>query len=175
MNKAERLAVAGVLAPQIRGQADRLARRPVKIWNQQTGETVGVMSALDVQKGINATANIEFDVMPDTRPQATPCGRCGAPVPQADRAPLRKHCDRCTGVRCKTCGKVKSNKVRGYPQNCAECKRAADRKTHCARGHEFTPENIQKNSRGGRACRTCANLSSQRARERRSEKESGDT
>lgn len=32
------------------------------------------------------------------------------------------------------------------------------RKTHCKRGHEFTPENTVRSSGGGRACRTCRNL-----------------
>ena len=31
------------------------------------------------------------------------------------------------------------------------------RKTHCKRGHEFTPENTAPSSRGGRACRACRN------------------
>jgi hypothetical protein len=29
------------------------------------------------------------------------------------------------------------------------------RKTHCMRGHEFTPENIRRTSRGGRGCIAC--------------------
>ena len=32
------------------------------------------------------------------------------------------------------------------------------RKTHCSRGHEFTPENTMRSSGGGRACRACHNL-----------------
>lgn len=31
------------------------------------------------------------------------------------------------------------------------------RKTHCKNGHEFTPENTIRASRGGRACRACHN------------------
>lgn len=29
-------------------------------------------------------------------------------------------------------------------------------KTHCYKGHAFTPENTRVNAKGGRACRTCA-------------------
>lgn len=30
------------------------------------------------------------------------------------------------------------------------------KKTHCKRGHEFTPENTYKQTKGGRMCKTCA-------------------
>jgi hypothetical protein len=30
------------------------------------------------------------------------------------------------------------------------------RKTHCARGHEYTPENTRLNAKGHRTCRICA-------------------
>lgn len=39
------------------------------------------------------------------------------------------------------------------------------RKTHCDHGHEFTPENTYRDSRGGRKCRACA-AAYQRARRR---------
>lgn len=32
------------------------------------------------------------------------------------------------------------------------------RKTHCLRGHEFTPENTYLQRRGGRACRACVHV-----------------
>lgn len=36
------------------------------------------------------------------------------------------------------------------------------RKTHCKRGHEFTPDNIYWRKTGGRQCKACANLRSRR-------------
>lgn len=36
-------------------------------------------------------------------------------------------------------------------------------KTHCKRGHEFTPENTYFNYHGGRGCKTCASSRYQRA------------
>ena len=38
-------------------------------------------------------------------------------------------------------------------------------KTHCIRGHEFTPENTRLNSKGYRACRTCKRVDSRRRRQ----------
>lgn len=43
-------------------------------------------------------------------------------------------------------------------------KRAA---THCQRGHEFTPENTQITSTGGRRCRACTRLRDEEYREAR--------
>lgn len=45
----------------------------------------------------------------------------------------------------------------------AAIKRAA---THCARGHEFTPENLVTRKRGGKQCRICTNAAA-RARVQR--------
>lgn len=38
------------------------------------------------------------------------------------------------------------------------------RKTHCAQGHAFSPENTYLPTRGGRKCRACARSAAQRAR-----------
>jgi hypothetical protein len=38
------------------------------------------------------------------------------------------------------------------------------RKTHCVRGHEFTPENTRPRPEGGRRCRECRRLERQRQR-----------
>ncbi len=40
------------------------------------------------------------------------------------------------------------------------------KKTHCPAGHEYTPENIKRDSRGARSCRICVRASNQRGRER---------
>jgi len=37
-------------------------------------------------------------------------------------------------------------------------------KTHCVRGHEFTPENIRRRRNGGRSCRSCDAYFNQRRR-----------
>lgn len=40
-------------------------------------------------------------------------------------------------------------------------------KTHCKRGHEFTPENTYAMKRGGRSCKTCLRLHAANLRARR--------
>ena len=40
-------------------------------------------------------------------------------------------------------------------------------KTHCKRGHEFTPENIRRNKHGSRVCIECSRQSGIRARDKR--------
>jgi hypothetical protein len=40
-------------------------------------------------------------------------------------------------------------------------------KTHCKRGHEFTPENTWTDKNGGRFCRACQRIHGARLRERR--------
>jgi hypothetical protein len=45
------------------------------------------------------------------------------------------------------------------------------RKTHCKRGHEFTPENTYVYPRGGRECRTCSNFYKQAYVQRKREVE----
>lgn len=47
------------------------------------------------------------------------------------------------------------------------------RKTHCVRGHEFTPENIVAKKGGRRACRTCRNEDLRRLRTRQREARGG--
>lgn len=41
--------------------------------------------------------------------------------------------------------------------------------THCPRGHGFTPENTQTNSRGSRTCKTCVRTSAENKRKSRRE------
>lgn len=43
-------------------------------------------------------------------------------------------------------------------------------KTHCPEGHEYTPENTYRNSKGARMCRICDKESTRRSRQRQKEK-----
>lgn len=50
--------------------------------------------------------------------------------------------------------------------------RIKPRRTHCADGHEFTPENTYERRHGGIVCRTCQQLKSRRAYEKKLAKRS---
>src|SRR5690348_3965150 len=79
-NKAERLAVAGALAPNLRANSDRLSRRVVHTWNQQTGEVTRHLTGVEAVEGILRTAEIEFDVRDGARPKNVVCEFCGRVV-----------------------------------------------------------------------------------------------
>jgi hypothetical protein len=71
-----------------------------------------------------------------------------------------KHDNRLTNLRWDTPSANQYDKVRNgrHPQS---------RKTHCVRGHEFTPKNTRIEKGGGRACRACnRDIHSQPARQR---------
>lgn len=56
----------------------------------------------------------------------------------------------------------RENTMRGYSFS-----RLHARKTHCIRGHEFTPENTKTRSNGARICRECMRLHALRQNARR--------
>ncbi|MFE0808181.1 HNH endonuclease signature motif containing protein [Streptomyces sp. NPDC058848] len=54
-------------------------------------------------------------------------------------------------------------------ENTRRGRSANGEKTHCHRGHEYTPENTFNQRRGGRVCRICIRARKKRAREARRE------
>lgn len=98
MTKANRLALAGVVAPVLRSQDARTARRRVKVYDRATGEVVREISLVEAQKGLLATAKIELEVQPDERPTHVSCELCGRVLPvEKGRVPpkaCRSGCDR---------------------------------------------------------------------------------
>lgn len=131
MNKAERLAVAGAVAPYVREAAERTSQRRVALYNQHSPgqETTRYASLLDVQKGVLERAKIEIEVQPDVkRPKRTICTKCGKlakPAYKVGRVP--KLCDACRGDSCQDCG-VRLHVHRGG--RCPDC--AAKAKTLCS-------------------------------------------
>lgn len=145
--KAERLAIAGAVAPVLRSQSEAAAKRLVKVYNQvadpEAKTVVRVVTLADVQEGVLRRAGIELDVQAGFVPADFVCKRCGdtnRTPPGLKKAP--EMCKQCADdVRpleftCKVCKLVFPAPVqlKGLlPACCEGC-----RQTHCAGfdGHE---------------------------------------
>lgn len=115
-NKAERLALAGAVAPFLRDQSERAASRRVTRVDKD-GNVVGYTTLAEVQQGLLRRHEIEIDVAPDERPREFFCQRCGLPSPMPERGAQPKHCSRCEryvrGLGRKTRDALGAKKLRG--------------------------------------------------------------
>lgn len=104
MNKVERLAVAGAVAPSLREGAESSSRRRVARVDAE-GNVVGYTTLAEVQKAILARHQIELSVQPDSRPTHAVCARDGRlfRVPKKGNTP--KYCEKCREAKCRLCGK----------------------------------------------------------------------
>lgn len=100
-NKAERLAVAGAIAPSLRAQSDKLARRRISV-EDKNGNVTGYISGAEFQKRLLERAKIELDVTGGKRPKNVFCGECGAVIPVAKRGYPARVCKKCRS--CSDCG-----------------------------------------------------------------------
>jgi hypothetical protein len=77
------------------------------------------------------------------------------------------HCDNppCCNVAHLFLGTIRDNNL----DMSAKGRNHNQRKTHCPRGHEYTPENVFINPGGGRKCRTCGIAASTRWLKRKRE------
>lgn len=90
-NKARRLALAGAVAAPLRAACERSQVRPVKLYDQDTGEVTAHMSLADAQQGILRTLAIEFDV-DGGRPTLAICKNCGRAASVARRGKVPTVC-----------------------------------------------------------------------------------
>ncbi len=107
MNKAERLAVAGYVAPRMRGDSERTASRRVARVDKD-GKVVGYTTLAEVQKALLRARAIEIEVVDGTRPDEAICERCGLPAKVRARARVEGgtiRCDKCTFLSCPDCKK----------------------------------------------------------------------
>lgn len=179
MNKAERLAVASVVAPFIRENADIARRRVVKKYDQKIFEETGKLEATGFTTWAEVIASqmrrhaLEIDVQPGVRRTETFCIRCKKPFPLHTYGRATSVlCDACKDVKCVDCKvRLSASACRsrqGDVKRCKGCHSAYMRaarddakertpRTHCRRGHEQTENNIIVRRSGARVCRTCTN------------------
>lgn len=103
-NKAERLAVAGAVAPSLRRNAERAqARRVARV--DAGGNVVGYSTLADVQRSMLERAKIEIAVADGRTPERYVCSRCNL-IRRFRRGQNRevKICEDCRVVTCVSCG-----------------------------------------------------------------------
>lgn len=138
MKKVERLSVAAAVAPVLRGQAEAVKKRRVKVYVQETGEVVGEITLAEAQAGILATARIEFDTAEGVKETHRECAGCGKPFALEGHGNRIKTCDGCRTRQTKCagdgCDAVPPGnafipslvaKRKGKPWTCRACQRAA--------------------------------------------------
>ena len=138
LNRAQRLALAGKLAPTARSLAPK---RKIHVTNAQ-GEVVRVISDQDLAKGLLARADVELSTLPGEIRKSMLCQVCAKVIlsPQ----PRQKRCSQCSHGVC-ACGMPLTN-IRG--KQCMPCFRARRKaeaeakyqaaKRTCACGREET-------------------------------------
>lgn len=147
MNKAERLAIAGQIAPILRSQGDK-SKRKVKIVDKD-GNIIGESTIGELQKQILKRAEIEFDVHEDKNPIYILCDICNKPIMfktvtnNKGHSPKKRHPECYKEHRrlysmhrrkqrdklglCIECGKKRENKTK-YCSICLERYRKANKK-----------------------------------------------
>jgi len=106
-NKAQRLAVAAVVAPTLRAATVRTRERRVAVVDK-SGAVLRYTTLEATQKALLATARIEFDTV-GLRPRLVFCQQCGASVrvPKTGAVPVR--CRACGRAKCWKCGVATSS------------------------------------------------------------------
>lgn len=166
MNKAQRLAIAGTVAPFVRESAEVASvRRVARV--DANGIVVGYTTLAEVQKSLLRRHEIEIATQPGVRPKQTICVGCGVPTRLARVGSRRRYCDSCQRPKCSDCGKQLDAAV--GRRRCMDC-HLARKSRSCKRGHEFTEANTRTDKRGRRACKRCEYLKT-RARHDRAKEE----
>lgn len=137
MNKAQRLEVAGHIAPSLREQALLARGRRVAVIDA-SGNVVAYVSLADVQAGVLKRAAIELDVANSVRPELIFCKDCGVPVlvkagrKRASKIPSK--CLRCKLGSCVDCGALLSSGAKYMNAvRCRVCAGTAPKpRTQCA-------------------------------------------
>lgn len=162
-SKAERLAVAGMVAPALREGSVRARARRVFVTDKD-GEIKKVVSLKEVQEGLLSTAKIELAVEDGIRPKEVICRGCKGIIKVEPRGHIPIWCKRCP--QC-ICGK----KVRHAGQQCRKCCRPPREAAFCACGRPLHKEALKAsavNRRKGKpaVCDSCSRARLKKAKKR---------
>lgn len=174
-NKAERLALAGAVAPTLRNNAAKAKDRKVAKLDKD-GNVVGYTTLAKVQEALLAKEKIELAVQDGVRPKKIFCETCGVPFAPPKKGFANRVCRKCREKPCVDCGKPTSARwanETAKDRRCMECyhkKRRApppglctDCGTSLGRCSNH-PHRIRSRSKDGKArCLACSNKYKQRA------------
>lgn len=130
-SKAEKLHASGVLAPRLRQQADKLSRRRVAVFSQETGEVVRYVSAAEAIEGVVARQLAEFEVHEGEKPDHAVCEDCGKIHERRPRARFQR-CAECRLFRRRETGRA----TRSRPEY-------KERENARSRVANLTPEQVE--------------------------------
>lgn len=171
MNKAKRLAIAGVVAPFLREGADKALKRRVARVDAE-GRVVGYTTLAEVQKALLERATIELAVQPNTPPRETICRVCGRlfSLPAWKRRPP-KECDACNPRVLREVTKNKKASRRSRKQEtCPGWDETAGVCTAHPPSTAFRPAFVKKRQGRPWMCRACAQAKSRDPRTKRAKK-----
>jgi Fe2+ or Zn2+ uptake regulation protein len=94
LSRAEKLQTAGVLAPRLRQQSERLSRRKVAVYNQETGEVVRYVSGAEAIERVVAQQLVEFSINEGEKPDHVVCEDCGKVIARRPKA-RKQRCPEC--------------------------------------------------------------------------------
>jgi hypothetical protein len=154
-NKAERLAVAGAVAPRLRSQDDKTKSRRVALVDKD-GKVTGYTTLAQVQKSLLKAREIELDVQDGVRPKEVLCKHCGKTVkvpPKGGKCgqPPTVCIDGCR----QTCSESGCNKsvTRGAARSSARAGRAIRCLSCATKHHAATLSPEQKTAKGRKSYR----------------------
>ena len=166
------LELGGIIAPIVRGMSETLLRRPVKTYDQATGEPVRDVTMRQLIGGLAKVTALELEVIEGRRPKFVQCENCGREVMVSPFGLISRICRNSDGgcgrqTACAggcgakpTARAFSRNSVkvrRGSPWQCKACRiretvaartteqrSAAARKGHASRTTEQKAEAIRK-------------------------------
>lgn len=151
MCKAERLIVAGVVAPSLRAAPESVRKRLVAVVDKD-GTVVGYRALEDVQKDILRARAIELETQEGVRPKAVLCQKCGKSFRVKAKGAIGRFCAEHTEVTCACGKKLGMNAARAGISRCGRCVRLKPRAS-CACGIALSRTST---SQGITRCVKCA-------------------
>lgn len=111
---------AGLVAPILRNADERTLRRPVKVYDRETGEVVREATVREVVGGLAKATALGLEVVEGVKPREIMCLVCGRPAPvRAGRGRPPSMCRRCAGPA--SCAPRENDNMSAEPRCAGGC------------------------------------------------------